>query len=176
MLISNNQVIGKQSYSDESTVIMEKRTGQTKSPAESQVSENQTSQNDVNDIAVIYEKGSLDNSKMVTYAKPSAVKAAAASKNTIKDVQTKLNSIGYSCGTPDGIAGKNTKAAVTSFQKLCGLKNQNGEITDETITKLNAVYKDSQKGILSRGLRNNADVKELQENLNEPNVPSGVPQ
>ena len=56
---------------------------------------------------------------MVTYAKPSTVQAMALSKSSIKDVQTKLNAIGYSCGTPDGIAGKKTKAAVTSFQKMC---------------------------------------------------------
>jgi len=94
-----------------------------------------------------------DNFEMITYAKPSAVKAAAVSKSTIKDVQTKLNSIGYSCGTPNGVAGKNTKAAVTSFQKLCGLKDQSGTITDETITKLNSVYNRNQKGVLSRGLK-----------------------
>ena len=112
---------------------------------------------------------------MVTYAKPSTVKAMALSKNSIKDVQTKLNAIGYSCGTPDGIAGKNTKAAVTSFQKLCGLKDQSGNITNETITKLDSVYNRSQKGVLSRGLRNNASVKKLQENLNKLNYNCGTP-
>lgn len=112
---------------------------------------------------------------MVTYAKPNTVKATALSRNSIKDVQTKLNAIGYSCGTPNGMAGKNTKAAVTSFQKLCGLKNQNGDITDETITKLNSVYSRSQKGVLSRGLRNNTSVKKLQENLNKLNYNCGTP-
>lgn len=112
---------------------------------------------------------------MVTYAKPSTVQAMALSKSSIKDVQTKLNAIGYSCGTPDGIAGKKTKAAVTSFQKLCGLKNQSGDITNETITKLNSVYNRSQKGVLSRGLRNNASVKKLQENLNKLNYNCGTP-
>lgn len=86
-----------------------------------------------------------------------------------------MNAIGYSCGTPDGIAGKNTKAAVTSFQKLCGLKNQSGDITSETITKLNSVYNRSQKGVLSRGLRNNASVKKLQENLYKLNFNCGTP-
>jgi len=112
---------------------------------------------------------------MVTYAKPSAVKAAAVNKTTIKDVQTKLNSIGYSCGTPDGVAGKNTTAAVMSFQKLCGLKDQSGTITDETISKLNLVYNRNQKGVLSRGLKNNASVKKLQENLNKLNYNCGTP-
>lgn len=169
MLITNNQSVGKQSYSNGSTVMMEKEIGQAK------VSEKQTSKSNVNDIAVIYEKSSSDNFRMVTYANPSAVTATALSKSTIKDVQTKLNSIGYSCGTPDGIAGKNTKAAVTSFQKLCGLSNQSGAITSETITKLNSVYNRVQKGVLSRGLRNNASVKKLQENLNKLNFNCGTP-
>ncbi|MBR3601555.1 MAG: peptidoglycan-binding protein [Lachnospiraceae bacterium] len=73
------------------------------------------------------------------------------------------------------MAGKNTKAAVTSFQKLCGLKNQSGDITSETITKLNSVYNRSQKGVLSRGLRNNASVKKLQENLNKLGFNCGTP-
>jgi peptidoglycan hydrolase-like protein with peptidoglycan-binding domain len=154
---------------------MERRTEQAKASAESAISEKQASKSNTNDIAVIYEKSNPSNLKMVTYAKPSTVKAMALSKSSIKDVQTKLNAIGYSCGTPDGIAGKNTKAAVTSFQKLCGLKNQSGDITSETITKLNSVYNRSQKGVLSRGLRNNASVKKLQENLNKLNFNCGTP-
>lgn len=175
MVITDNQLIGNSSYSNGSTVIMERRTEQAKASAESAISEKQASKSNTNDIAVIYEKSNPSNLKMVTYAKPSTVKAMALSKSSIKDVQTKLNAIGYSCGTPDGIAGKNTKAAVTSFQKLCGLKNQSGDITSETITKLNSVYNRSQKGVLSRGLRNNASVKKLQENLNKLNFNCGTP-
>lgn len=175
MVITDNQLISNSSYSNGSTVIMERRTEQAKASAESAISEKQASKSNTNDIAVIYEKSNPSNLKMVTYAKPSTVKAMALSKSSIKDVQTKLNAIGYSCGTPDGIAGKNTKAAVTSFQKLCGLKNQSGDITSETITKLNSVYNRSQKGVLSRGLRNNASVKKLQENLNKLNFNCGTP-
>lgn len=175
MVITDNQLIGNSSYSNGSTVIMERRTEQAKASAESAISEKQASKSNTNDIAVIYEKSNSSNLKMVTYAKPSTVKAMALSKSSIKDVQTKLNAIGYSCGTPDGIAGKNTKAAVTSFQKLCGLKNQSGDITSETITKLNSVYNRSQKDVLSRGLRNNASVKKLQENLNKLNFNCGTP-
>lgn len=175
MLITDNQLIGNASYSNGSTVIMERRIEQATASAESAISEKQASKNNTNDIAVIYEKSNPSNLKMVTYAKPSTVKAMALSKSSIKDVQTKLNAIGYSCGTPDGIAGKNTKAAVTSFQKLCGLKNQSGDITSETITKLNSVYNRSQKGVLSRGLRNNVSVKKLQENLNKLNFNCGTP-
>ena len=175
MTISDNQLIGNQLYLKGSTIISAKRAEQAKSSMENKSSEKIDSENNINDIAVIYEKSNPNNLRLVTYAKPNTVKATALSKNSIKDVQTKLNAIGYSCGTPNGMAGKNTKAAVTSFQKLCGLKNQNGDITDETITKLNSVYSRSQKGVLSRGLRNNTSVKKLQENLNKLNYNCGTP-
>lgn len=175
MTISDNQLIGNQLYLKGSTIISAKRAEQAKSSMENKFSEKIDSENNINDIAVIYEKSNPNNLRLVTYAKPNTVKATALSKNSIKDVQTKLNAIGYSCGTPNGMAGKNTKAAVTSFQKLCGLKNQNGDITDETITKLNSVYSRSQKGVLSRGLRNNTSVKKLQENLNKLNYNCGTP-
>ena len=48
--------------------------------------------------------------------------AAAYSKTTIKAVQKKLNKEGYDCGTPDGVAGKATKAAIKKYQKAEGLK------------------------------------------------------
>lgn len=175
MTISDNQLIGNQLYLKGSTIISAKRAEQAKSSMENKSSEKIDSENNINDIAVIYEKSNPNNLRLVTYAKPNTVKATALSRNSIKDVQTKLNAIGYSCGTPNGMAGKNTKAAVTSFQKLCGLKNQNGDITDETITKLNSVYSRSQKGVLSRGLRNNTSVKKLQENLNKLNYNCGTP-
>lgn len=37
--------------------------------------------------------------------------------NTIKNVQTHLNKMGYDVGPPDGIAGKTTKNAIKSFQR-----------------------------------------------------------
>ena len=115
MTISDNQLIGNQSYLKGSTIIRAKRAEQAKSSMENKSSEKTDSENNPNDIAVIYEKSNPNNLRMVTYAKPNTVKATALSKNSIKDVQTKLNAIGYSCGTPNGMAGKNTKAAVTSF-------------------------------------------------------------
>lgn len=37
--------------------------------------------------------------------------------DTVKIMQTMLNAIGYSCGTADGIFGKNTETALIQFQK-----------------------------------------------------------
>lgn len=41
--------------------------------------------------------------------------------NLIKWVQTRLNQLGYSCGTPDGIAGALTMSAIAKFQKANNL-------------------------------------------------------
>lgn len=40
----------------------------------------------------------------------------------VRQVQKKLKSLGYYTGTVDGIFGAKTKAAVTAFQKNCGIK------------------------------------------------------
>jgi curli biogenesis system outer membrane secretion channel CsgG len=57
------------------------------------------------------------------------------SKNIIRQMQVWLSSLGYDVGTPDGIAGKKTRAAVTSFQHANNLP-VSGELTPDTITKL----------------------------------------
>ncbi len=56
-------------------------------------------------------------------------------KEQIRIVQEMLNQLGYDCGTPDGIAGKKTQAAVTQFQRDSGL-TETGTINAETIAKL----------------------------------------
>ena len=53
----------------------------------------------------------------------------------IEKVQTALNEQGYECGTPDGVAGKNTQAAISAFQKDNGL-TVTGTITYEMLEVL----------------------------------------
>lgn len=43
-------------------------------------------------------------------------KAEITDKETIKEVQELLNDKGYQCGTPDGIAGKNTCSAIIKYK------------------------------------------------------------
>jgi localization factor PodJL len=50
-------------------------------------------------------------------------------------MQVCLSSLGYNVGTPDGIAGKKTRAAVSAFQQANHLP-VSGELTPDTITKL----------------------------------------
>lgn len=58
----------------------------------------------------------------------------SANKNArhavVKPIQKRLNSLGYNCGTADGIAGKKFTEAVNAYQKkVLGYKNPDGEIT-----------------------------------------------
>ena len=52
--------------------------------------------------------------------------------DTIMAVQSALNSLGYDCGTPDGVSGKKTETAITNFQTDNGL-TVTGTITEETL-------------------------------------------
>jgi hypothetical protein len=41
----------------------------------------------------------------------------SVSSDIVKKVQIKLNDLGYDCGEPDGVMGKNSKAALKKFQE-----------------------------------------------------------
>ena len=49
----------------------------------------------------------------------------------VKELQTRLNELGYSVGTPDGIFGKKSEEAVKRFQKDSGLE-VTGEVDEAT--------------------------------------------
>ena len=57
------------------------------------------------------------------------------SKEVVKEVQQALNDIDYNCGTPDGIAGKNTQKAIRDFQNARAL-TVTGVIDDELLIAL----------------------------------------
>lgn len=53
----------------------------------------------------------------------------------ITGVQARLNNLGYSCGTVDGIAGHKTEQALKRFQRKVGLE-PTGKIDPQTCTRL----------------------------------------
>lgn len=65
----------------------------------------------------------------------SAFASEYTDKETVKAVQQGLNDKGYDCGIPDGIIGKNTKKAISSFQEEHALI-VSGTIDDELLIAL----------------------------------------
>ena len=55
----------------------------------------------------------------------------------VTQVQELLNSLGFLCGTPDGIAGRQTASCIERFQNMYGYEPADGIIDDELITQLN---------------------------------------
>lgn len=70
---------------------------------------------------------------------------AVADKEMVKKVQQTLNDVGYDCGTPDGVAGKKTRAAIESYQKDKGLE-ATGEIDDALLAAMGLAKKQEQAG------------------------------
>lgn len=56
-------------------------------------------------------------------------------QSIIKEVQEKLNSLGYDCGTPDGIAGTGTQTAISNYRKDNNL-SESTEINAELLSSL----------------------------------------
>jgi len=56
-----------------------------------------------------------------------------------RGVQARLNNLGYSCGTVDGIIGPNTKAAIKAF-KINNGRSANDVLSGATKRKLKTVY------------------------------------
>lgn len=72
---------------------------------------------------------------MLVLSAVSAFAAEYTDKDTVKKVQQALNNAGYDCGTPDGAAGKKTKAAIKDYQNANGL-TASGVIDDELLAAL----------------------------------------
>lgn len=66
-----------------------------------------------------------------TLSKTVTVSAKKNSRHAVVEaIQKRLNSLGYDCGTADGIAGAKFTSAVNRYQKeVLGYKNTDGEIT-----------------------------------------------
>lgn len=92
---------------------------------------------------------------MASTASASTVLKVGSYGSEVKSIQTKLNTIGYSSGSVDGIFGWKTKSAVISFQRDYGLM-VDGIVGPQTIRALNKAYERQRKtnGIIatSKGL------------------------
>lgn len=61
---------------------------------------------------------------------------ASVDSAKVMQVQELLNSLGFLCGTPDGIAGRQTASCIERFQNMYGYEPADGIIDDELITQL----------------------------------------
>ena len=52
----------------------------------------------------------------ISIARPKNYRRVSVEK--VKEIQARLNSMGFSAGNPDGVVGKNTRSAIRKFQKL----------------------------------------------------------
>lgn len=103
--------------------------------------------------ALNYNAGSVDGifgngtkNAVIRFQKAYGLSAdGIAGKNTInkmnsvvKQLQNDLNSLGYNCGTADGILGTNSINAIKRFQRTYGL-SADGIVGPQTMKKLNTV-------------------------------------
>ncbi len=79
---------------------------------------------------------------------------------TVQKVQEALNQKGYSCGTPDGIAGANTESAVKSYQKDFNLL-ETGKITNKLLESL-SIRSEEANDYVDAGLLNSEIQTEVQ--------------
>ncbi|RLA50422.1 MAG: hypothetical protein DRR42_13230, partial [Gammaproteobacteria bacterium] len=101
---------------------------------------------------------------------PQAPKPARPTPDaTVQAIQGRLNELGYSAGTPDGLFGNKTKAAIQAFERNSGLEIQglanvsllrqlesSGQVVNEGLNDRNTTSFDQGEG--ARGLPDNATL------------------
>lgn len=61
---------------------------------------------------------------------------ASTDSATVKKVQELLNALGFLCGTPDGICGRQTVSCIERFQTMYGFEPADGLIDDELLGQM----------------------------------------
>ena len=73
----------------------------------------------------MYTKGNMvpgAGPMMVQYSAPAAAGSASAGGSTlVRSIQAELNRLGYTRSTPDGVAGPQTSAAISQYQRATGM-------------------------------------------------------
>lgn len=84
----------------------------------------------------------LNNAPQPEQQATATIYSKGSKGSAVKDIQAKLNELGYNCGTPDGDFGNNTYNAVVAFQKAKGLVADGivGNATLPALNKATAVY------------------------------------
>lgn len=72
-------------------------------------------------------------------------------KNQVQKVQEALNTSGFDCGTPDGVAGEKTAEVIRAYQEANGLE-VTGEINTELLTQLGIIEVKGEEQTLDDGM------------------------
>lgn len=92
----------------------------------------------------------------------------------VRVLQTNLNSLGYNCGTADGIFGGGTQRAVIAFQRAYGL-TQDGKVGINTQAKINqALVAKTHTTTHTKVATGNTCLAELQKAINTDRIASLV--
>ncbi len=77
------------------------------------------------------------STKSRSYSAPArpTIATVVTSRADVVDIQSRLNQLGFDAGTPDGIPGKRTRAAVRGFQQSIG-SNPTGKLTQSELAIL----------------------------------------
>lgn len=89
-----------------------------------------TSEDQVNLGQPAWKQGSTAPASATSTAGTSSTQSTAASQHTVYEIQSGLNSLGYSAGPNDGIYGPKTRGAIERYQQDYGL-SVNGQPSAE---------------------------------------------
>ncbi|MEM7404960.1 MAG: SEL1-like repeat protein [Pseudomonadota bacterium] len=96
----------------------------------------------------------------------------ASQRELVRRAQVRLNSLGYSAGAPDGLAGSKTTSAVKAFQGRARLR-ADGRLTEDLLKRL-----EQPNAVKPAGKRRNLSgaqlVREIQNELNRLGYPAGT--
>jgi membrane-bound lytic murein transglycosylase B len=99
--------------------------------------------------------------------KPWPTEIGSLQRDELFELQTGLNKLGYSAGTPDGMFGNNTRAAVRRFQQAEGLP-ADGYPTPALLTRINSKITGIDRAAAQSSaatLRTATSIRELQRAL-----------
>lgn len=86
----------------------------------------------------VYKKAPTTKKKKVATGPRATIGTFKTTRSEVKDYQTRLNMLGFNTGTPDGVAGKNTRTGVSAFQQSIGAQ-PTGRLTEAEAARLKAM-------------------------------------
>jgi len=90
-----------------------------------------------------------------TSAPSSSVQSRSAPDETVEAIQRKLNDLGYDAGVVDGLPGRRTRLAISTFQRDYGI-HSDGVASGSLLAQINAITRSSRPSSDSKNIPNDA--------------------